>query len=156
MIAGEHRGSQAAGASGRADQAEFHGGPAGYSAGLLKTGHDGGRFPEEFDGVFAIGLAAAEPGEQFIDQRPIDIEADAARTDHATSEAAAAEQGGHVEEIAADSAAIAGGGKKSDIAGQGTQVADVIGQAFQFQGDAAKGLGSRRVLTFAQCFHALQ
>ena len=81
-----------------------------------------------------------EATQALLDAGLVQIEADAAGPDHAAAEAAAAQEGGQVEEIAAEPPAVGGGRQEADVAGQGPQVAGVVGQPFQFQGDAAKRL----------------
>ena len=68
-------------------------------------------------------------------------EADTALYAPLAPEPVAAKEGGHVEEVAPDAPAVGGGGQEADIAGQGPQVAAVVGQALQFQGDASNELG---------------
>ncbi len=66
------------------------------------------------------------------------VEEDAAGPDQAAAETAAAKRGGHVQIIAPQPAAEGGGGQKADIAGQGADIADMVGQPFQFQGNGAQ------------------
>ena len=73
--------------------------------------------------------------------RGVDVEADAAGPDQAAAEAAAAEQRGHVEEVAADPAAVRRGRQEADVAGERAEVAGVVGQALEFQRDAAQAPG---------------
>ena len=71
------------------------------------------------------------------------------------AEPAAAQESGQVEEIAADPPAVRGGRQEPDVAGQGPQVAGVVGQPFQFQGDAANRLRPDRGRTAGQRLHGL-
>src|SRR5207253_3021191 len=82
-----------------------------------------------------------EAAAEFGLHRIVDVEEDAAGAGRITAEAVAAEERGHVEIVAAEPAAVGGGGEKADIAGEGAQVAAVVGEAFEFQGDAADELG---------------
>ncbi len=71
----------------------------------------------------------------------VDVEARRRRADQAAAEAVAAEQGGHVQHVAADPAAVGSGGQEADVAGQRAEIADVVGHPLQLQGDAAEDLG---------------
>ncbi len=92
------------------------------------------------------GRAASRRSRHLILAGCVQIEPDSARPDHATAEAAAAKEGGQVEEIAPESPAVRGGRQKPDVAGQCPQVAGVVGQPFQLEGDAAQHLGTERRL----------
>ncbi len=132
-------------ARGRADDAQLGGtrsrgrGPASSNRAMHRLG-----VPEQLDGRrWCRSRRARRGGGRFGHARGVDIEADAAGTDQAAAEAAAAQQGRHVQEIAADAAAVPGGGQEADVARQRAEVADVVGQPLQLQGDAAQGLGAR-------------
>src|SRR5581483_6310598 len=83
-------------------------------------------------------VGGAQAAVELAPVRARHIETDTARPDHPAPEAAAAYLRGQVKEFTSEPSAIGGGGKISDISGKRTQIADVIGDTFEFQGDAAK------------------
>jgi hypothetical protein len=80
----------------------------------------------------------------------IEIVPTAAGADEAAAETVAAEQGGEVEEVAADLSAGRGRGQEGDVVGQRAEVAGVVGQPLEFQGDGAQPLRAQRGLVPAR------
>jgi hypothetical protein len=83
------------------------------------------------------------------------VEAHPAGAHQAAPEAAAAQRGGQVQGVAAQAPAPRGGGQEAHVAGQSTQVPDVVGHALQLQGDAADGQDARRQAAAGQGFQGL-
>ena len=138
----------AAGPGGRADQAEGHGrSPRDTAPVSSNRACTDAESQSRFDGVWPRrgarrrGVRGTAPFRASSRSKPTPP----GRTMPA-AEAAAAQQGGQVEEVAADAAAVGGGRQEADVAGQGPQVAGVVGQPLQFQGDAAQRLAAERNL----------
>ena len=74
----------------------------------------------------------------------VDVESDAARPDHASPKAVAAQHGRHVEHVAANASAIGHGRQEADVARQRAEIADMVGNPLQLQGHAAEELTAGR------------
>ena len=64
--------------------------------------------------------------------------AHAARPHQPAAETVAANHGGHVQNVAANASAVRHRGQEAHVAGQGAQIAEVVGDPLQFHGHAAK------------------
>ncbi len=133
---------EAGGAGGDADEAEFGGLAGGDGAGAFEAGADGVGVPEPLGGGADLGARLSESVEEGLGAWGIEVVAAAAGLDERASEAVAAEEGGEVEEVAADLAAQGGGGEEGHVMGEGAEVAGVVGEAFEFEGEGAEPLGA--------------
>ena len=124
-------------------------------AGSLKPRKNGWRAQHQLDGNGHIFGGLIEAIRQFMDAAFVDIETDSARPDQSASEPAAAKQRGHIEEIAANSAAIGHGWKISHVAGQSAQISGMVGQPLQFERDAPQKCGSGGNLATGERFHGM-
>ena len=134
--------NEAGRAGGRSHDAEFDGDLPRQRAGVLKPRHDRGRVPDQIDGPGGLPVRLVQPSQDFGGERIVDVEANAAGPDHPASKSAAAQQGRHVQEVAANASAVTGGGQEAHVARDRAKIADVVGQAFEFEGDAAERLGA--------------
>ena len=122
------------------DQSERTGGfgrdcPRAFKSGLNRHG-----VPEQVGGACNITECRFEPSDAQLDASPVQVKRDAAGAHEATTKAAAAQERGQVEEITANSATVRRGRQEADVTGQGPQIAGVIGEPFQLEGDAANRL----------------
>ena len=96
----------------------------------------------EVDRAHRVALGGPEPAQELRRGLVVEVEGEAAWPHQAPPEAAAAEKSAHVEEVAADAAAEARRGQKADVAREGAEVAYVVGQALELEGDRADRLGA--------------
>ena len=111
---------------------------------ILEPGHDGRGLPEQVDGAGRILDDALQALRKRRRQLLIQVERDSAGPDQAPAEPIAAQKRRQVQHVPANPAAIGSGGQKSDIAGQRSQISDVVGNALQLQRYAADRLGAGR------------
>src|SRR5262245_16597238 len=104
-----HVPADAASTGRRSHQAELHAGLLRHCPRVLKAGLHGRRLPEQVGGHGDIAKSTVQPFLELLAAVVIDIEADAARPNHAPAEPAAAQQCCEIEEIATDSAAVGSG-----------------------------------------------
>src|SRR5438309_1534970 len=78
-----------------------------------------------------------------VEPRRLRVEADAARADHAATEAAAAQERGHVEELSAKAPAERHRRQESDVARQRAEIAHVVGEPLELERDPAQRLRAR-------------
>ena len=93
---------EAAGAGSEADEADLGCLRGCDDADVLKAGTNGGRVPEPCDGLLNIGDGGFEAIEDLSGAGGFEIVTAGAGADEAAAEAIAANQGGEIEEIAAD------------------------------------------------------
>ena len=111
-----------------------------HDADAVEAGHHRGRVPQQLDRAADVPVDRVQPPPELLDDAGVDIESHAARPDQAAPEAVAAEQGRHVEHVAANASAIGHGGQEADVAGQRAEIADMVGDPLQLQGHAAEEL----------------
>ena len=85
-----------------------------------------------------------EPSGEFSASLQLDIECRAAWFQPSPSEPVAAYERGHIEKIAPDSPAIGGRWQVADVPRKRAEVAGVIGETFEFEGNPAQNKRSFR------------
>ncbi len=130
----------AAGSRSRPDQAQCLGHRTRDRARVLESRLDRERVPEEAGRPGHVRKCSLDSRDQLLDARRLDVQGHAPRPDQAAAEPAAAEQGGRVQEIAADASAIRGRGQEADVARQGPEVPRVVCQPLQLERHAAQRL----------------
>ena len=95
------------------------GGLARDRSGPLEPSLDRQRVPEQVGRAGDVAVRRVQTIQTLFDPVVIQIESDPAGPDQAAAEAAAAQEGGQVEEIAPDPPAVRGGRQEPDVAGQG-------------------------------------
>ena len=153
VVAGRVRGADVAMQPGcacdHADDAELLGDLGDDAAGVLEPRLNRAGTPQEARGLLGVSRSARSSRDpiSFASSRR-HVERDAAGADHAAAQAAAADLGGEVEEVAAEPAAKRGRRQIADVIGESAEVAGMVGEPLELERDrrAARVLagGDRR------------
>ena len=112
--------------------------------GPLETRRDGRRREEQLGRAAQVLHRLLEPPAELGDERLVEVDERPAGPDEAAAEAIAAEERGHVQEVAPEPPAEGGRRQEPDVAGEGAEVARVVREALELERDAANRLRARR------------
>ncbi len=124
--------------------------------GALEPLGDGGGLEEQVERALEVAQRGIQPAAQLLGHACVHVVRDAAGTDEPAAEAVAAKERGHVEELAAQPAAVRGGRHERHVAGERAEVAGVRGQPLELERERAQCVRARRDFTAAERLERLR
>ena len=119
-------------------------------AGIFEPRAERRRFPQQIDGIAHVALGLGKTLLEIAELVRTDVVRDAAGPDPAAAEPAAAQFRGEVQHVTTQAAAIGCCRQEANIAGQGTEIADMIGDPLQFDRHGTQRIGARRAFVIGQ------